>query len=60
VVDNILPPAFIRTHKSFAINMDYVAFIDEKEQSVILKTNDSVPIGKSFRKHVYEKMNIRT
>jgi len=60
VVDNILPPGFIRTHKSFAINMDYVAFIDEKEQSVFLKTSDSIPIGKSFRKHVYEKMNIRT
>lgn len=59
MLSNILPTGFMRTHHSYGVNIDYVAFIDEKEQTIYLKTNDSIPIGKSFRKLVYEKMNIK-
>ncbi|MCJ8292653.1 MAG: response regulator transcription factor [Crocinitomicaceae bacterium] len=57
---NILPSTFIRTHHGYGVNIDFVSFIDEKEQTIYLKTNDSIPIGKSFRKLVYEKMNIKS
>lgn len=60
MLSNILPAGFIRTHHSFGVNIDYVTFIDEREQTIYLKTNDSIPIGKSFRKLVYEKMNIKS
>ena len=56
----LLPGTFIRTHHSFGVNMDYISFIDEKEQTIYLKSNDSIPIGKSFRKLVYQKMNIKS
>lgn len=59
MLSNILPKTFIRTHHSYGVNIDYVSFIDEKEQTIYLKTKDSIPIGKSFRKRVYEKMNIK-
>jgi DNA-binding LytR/AlgR family response regulator len=59
MLSNILPKTFIRTHHSYGVNIDYVSFIDEKEQTIYLKTKDSIPIGKSFRKLVYEKMNIK-
>ncbi len=60
VIGSILPQGFIRTHHSYGVNIDYILFIDEREQTVHLKTNDAIPIGKSFKKEVYEKMNIKS
>lgn len=60
VVGSILPQGFIRTHHSYGVNIDYILFIDEREQTVHLKTNDTIPLGKSFKKDVYEKMNIKS
>lgn len=60
VINAILPDSFIRTHHSYGVNLDYILFIDEREQTVHLKTDDTVPIGKSFKKEVYEKMNIKS
>ncbi|MFT5820717.1 MAG: DNA-binding LytR/AlgR family response regulator [Crocinitomix sp.] len=60
VINNILPDGFIRTHSSYGVNVDYILFIDERQQMVHLKTDDTVPIGKSFKKELYEKMNIKS
>jgi len=60
LLNSVLPRTFIRTHHSYGVNLDFILFIDEKEQMVHLKTNDAVPIGKSFKKNVYEKMNIKS
>ncbi|NOQ73905.1 MAG: response regulator [Crocinitomix sp.] len=60
VINAILPDSFIRTHHSYGVNIDYILFIDERDQIVHLKTDDTVPIGKSFKKDVYEKMNIKS
>ncbi|MFK7786209.1 MAG: LytR/AlgR family response regulator transcription factor [Crocinitomicaceae bacterium] len=60
LLSNSLPDDFIRLHHSYAVNMSHVSHIDEKEQTLFLKTNDPIPIGKSFRKLLYEKMNIKS
>lgn len=60
LLSSALPDCFIRTHHSYAVNIGYILFIDEKEQIIYLKTNDQVPIGKSFKNLVYQKMNIKT
>jgi DNA-binding LytR/AlgR family response regulator len=59
LMNSVLPDCFIRTHHSYAVNIDYILFIDEKEQVLYLKTNDHIPIGKSFKELVYQKMNIK-
>lgn len=59
MLNTILPVQFIRTHHSFGLNLDYVAFVDDKEQTVYLSTNDAVPIGKSYRREVYQKLNVK-
>lgn len=60
VVNEILPENFIRTHNSYGINLEYVSFIDEKEQTLYLSSNDSIPIGKAFKQMVYNRMNIKS
>lgn len=59
MLNSVLPDYFIRTHHSFIVNINYVSFIDEKEQTLYLEADDSAPIGKSFRKQLYQIMNIR-
>lgn len=59
MMNSVLPDYFIRTHRSFVVNMNYISFINEKEQMLYLAASDSAPIGKSYRKQVYQKMNIR-
>lgn len=60
VMKNVLPKNFIRTHSSYAVNTDYILFVDERDQLLHLKTNDTVPIGKSYKKELYDKMNIKS
>lgn len=60
ILNSVLPDCFIRTHHSYGVNMDFVLFIDEREQVLHLKTNDSIPIGKSFKEEVYQRMNIKS
>lgn len=59
LLTHVLPPVFIRTHHGYAVNLEFLAFVDDKEQTVYLSTNDTVPIGKSYRKEVYKKLNIK-
>lgn len=60
LINSVLPNYFIRTHHSYAVNVNYISFIDEKEQTLYLKAKESIPIGKSFKKLVYQKMNIKS
>ncbi len=59
LLTHVLPPVFIRTHHGYAVNLEFLAYVDDKEQTVYLSTNDSIPIGKSYRKEVYQKLNIK-
>lgn len=58
VIDQVLPEGFMRTHHSHGINVSYLEFIDEATQSIHLSTGAFIPIGKSYKKDVYEQMNI--
>ena len=58
LLEKILSDCFMRTHHSYAVNIDYVLFIDEKEQMLYLKTNSIVPIGMGFKKMVYQKLKV--
>lgn len=60
VMNNVLPKRFIRTHHSYGVNTNFILFIDERDQMLHLKTNDILPIGKSYKKDLYEKMNIKS
>lgn len=54
----VFPDCFLRTHHSHGINLAYVEYIDEPSQSICLLTGESVPIGRIFKKEVYNRMNI--
>jgi DNA-binding LytR/AlgR family response regulator len=49
-----LPHNFIRIHKSFAINFDQLKLIDGNQ--VILKNDTKLPIGKSYRKIILDRI----
>ncbi len=46
---------FIRIHKSFIINFNYLKMIDGNQ--VILENNSKLPIGKSYRKNLLERIS---
>ncbi len=58
MLEALFPPSFLRTHHSHAMNMAYVKFIEESTQEAFLISGESIPIGKAFKKEVYERMNI--
>jgi len=58
LLDSVLPNSFLRTHHSHGINLAYLEFIDESTQEIHLSTGEFIPIGKMFRKDVYQRMNI--
>ena len=58
LLDWVLPENFLRTHHSHGINLAYVDYIDEPTQSICLSTGESIPIGRIFKKEVYQRMNI--
>ena len=49
-----LPDSFLRIHKSFAINFDYLKLIDGNQ--IVLNNNVKLIIGKSYRKSVLERI----
>lgn len=49
-----LPEHFLRVHKSFVINFDQLKMIDGNQ--IILENNTKVPIGKSYRKGVLDRV----
>ena len=50
-----LPPQFMRIHKSFAINFNHLKLIDGNQ--FVLQSGIKLPIGKSYRKAVLEKID---
>ena len=50
-----LPEAFLRIHKSFVINFDHLKLIDGNQ--VVLQNGTKLPIGKSYRKLVLDKID---
>jgi len=49
-----LPPDFIQIHKSFVINFNSLKLIDGNQ--IVLQNDAKLPIGKSFKKTVLEKI----
>lgn len=49
-----LPPNFLRIHKSFVINFDQLKLIDGNQ--IILQNDTKLPIGKSYRKAVLNRI----
>lgn len=49
-----LPSQFLRIHKSFAINFNKLKLIDGNQ--IVLDTETKLPIGKSFRKDLLDKI----
>lgn len=58
LLSTVFPTNFLRTHYSYGINLAYVDMIDEPSQSIQLTTGEAIPIGKAFKKEVYQRMNI--
>ncbi len=50
-----LPPSFLRIHKSFVVNFDQLKFIDGNQ--FVLQNDSKLPIGKSYRKNVIDKID---
>jgi DNA-binding LytR/AlgR family response regulator len=46
---------FIRTHKSFIINLKYVDYID-KTEAVVLVKGEKIPIGRSFKSGFFSRI----
>lgn len=42
---------FLRVHKSFAVNPDYITSINTRE--IILKSETAIPIGRSYKENLY-------
>lgn len=49
-----LPAQFLRIHKSYAINFNRLKLIDGNQ--VVMKSKDKLPIGKSFRNDVLNRI----
>jgi len=58
LLSTVFPPAFVRTHTSYSINLAFVASIDEPTQTIELATGEHIPIGGRYKKTVYQRLNI--
>ena len=47
---------FVRVHKSFIVNM---AFIEKQEIDKLFINQTEIPIGKTFRKYIAEKLHTK-
>ena len=47
-------PAFIKIHKSFIINHDFVKSLDRTTHEIVLKNDEKLPISRSNLKSVFE------
>ena len=58
-LENTLPDdLFIRVHKSYLINLDYVDSIDKKNYLVILDENQSIPVAQKRVNQLLEKLQM--
>lgn len=55
IEDKLPSPPFCRVHKGYIIHLE---FIDAIEHSVVIVNGETIPIGKTFRTALFEKMQI--
>jgi len=55
VLEKELPPYFIRLHRSFLVNKNFVTSFN-KEQVTIDKMNVELPISRTYKKEAFEKL----
>jgi DNA-binding LytR/AlgR family response regulator len=56
--NDVLPSNFLQIHRLFVINLNFVKFISEKEQLLFTEKGVHIPIGRTFKKALYEKLNL--
>ena len=54
-VEDKLNNRFVRVHKSFIVNSDYVTFVDKKEHTVVLATGEHIPISEAQYEQAMQK-----
>lgn len=54
-VEDKLNSRFVRVHKSFIVNSDYVTFVDKKEHTVVLASGEHIPISEAQYEHAMQK-----
>lgn len=54
-VEDKLNSRFVRVHKSFIVNSDYVTFVDKKEHTVVLAGGEHIPISEAQYEQAMQK-----
>ena len=52
-----VPPCFLRCHKGFLVNADLVESVDWSDQVLLLRGGETVPVSRSYRAKVKERIN---
>ncbi|MBL4663184.1 MAG: response regulator transcription factor [Flavobacteriaceae bacterium] len=56
--ENVLPGFFVQIHRRYVINMNFIQFVNEKEQMLLLEENTHLPIGRTYKAELYRKLNL--
>lgn len=48
---------FVQSHRAYLVNTNFIDAINEGDQSIEIQ-NESIPIGRSFKKEVYQRLDI--
>ena len=56
--ENLLPNYFVQIHRKYIVNLNYIDYIKEKDLVVYLKNSESISIGKTYKKELYNKLNL--
>lgn len=54
----VLSDDFTQIHRLYVININHINFINEKEQMLELEKNIYLPIGRTYKKELYQKLNL--
>ena len=55
-VEDKLNSRFVRVHKSFIVNSDYVTFVDKKEHTVVLAGREHIPVSEAQYEQAMQKL----
>ncbi len=58
LLESVLPTGFIQVHRHYIVNINLIKFISEREQMIEMKSSRSVPIGRTYKKTLYGKLNL--
>lgn len=56
--ERMLPNFFVQVHRRYIVNMNHINYIKENDQLVYLKNDEYISIGKTYKKELYEKLNL--